>query len=80
MIPKTFHALFRREFRKRLNYSVMLDWDGSIVKQFGYRKGVANVYVIDCNGVVTMRISGPATEEMIRKLFLEFDWKLKGKP
>ena len=25
----------------------MLDWDGDVVKQFGYKKGVANIYVID---------------------------------
>ena len=33
MIPRPFHNMFREAFRKRLTYSVMLDWSGSVVKQ-----------------------------------------------
>ena len=43
-------GIFREAFCKKLNYSVMLDWEGSVVKEFGYTKGVANIYVIDRSG------------------------------
>jgi hypothetical protein len=36
MIPKLFQPILREAFKKRLEYSVMLDWDGSVVKQFAY--------------------------------------------
>lgn len=38
MIPKLFRAMLREAFKKLLAYSVMLDWDGSVVKQFAYEK------------------------------------------
>ena len=44
MIPKLFQPILREAFKKRLAYSVMLDWDGSVVKQFAYEKNVANIY------------------------------------
>ena len=34
MIPNLFQPILRDAFKKRLEYSVMLDWDGSVVKQF----------------------------------------------
>ncbi len=38
MIAKPFRGIFRAAFRKQLAYSVMLDWDGLVVKHFGYEK------------------------------------------
>lgn len=62
MIPKLFHNMFREAFRKQLTRSVMLDWDGSVVKQFGYAKGVANIYVIDRSGRIVKQVAGPVTD------------------
>jgi hypothetical protein len=73
MIPKPFHSIFRRAFRKRLAYSVMLDWGGSVLNQFGYEKGVANIYVIDRKGVIVKRLSGPVQESAGRELFRKID-------
>jgi hypothetical protein len=58
MIAKPFRGIFRAAFRKQLAYSVMLDWDGLVVKQFGYEKNVANVYVIDRDGRIVTQIGG----------------------
>ena len=55
MIPEPFHGGLREAFRKEVTYSVMLDWDGSVAKQFGYTKGVANIYVINRRGHGAMR-------------------------
>ena len=73
MIPKPFHNMFRNAFRKQLTRSVMLDWGGSVVKQFDYAKGVANIYVIDRQGRIAKQVSGPASDTAERELTREID-------
>jgi len=68
MIPKPFHGLLRSEFRKRLTYSVMLDWNGAVVRQFGFRAGVANLYVIDRRGRILKTITGPVSDAAMAEL------------
>ena len=73
MIPKPFQSMFREAFRKKLTRSVMLDWGGSVVKQFDYQKGVANIYVIDHDGRIVKRITGPVSDAGEQELFREID-------
>ena len=63
-----------------LNYSVMLDWDGDVVRQFGYEKGVANIFVIDRMGYIVRRITGSASDGARQKLFTEIDRAIAGQP
>ena len=58
--------MFREAFRKKLTYSVMLDWEGSVVKEFGYTKGVANIYVIDRSGRIVQQVTGAMREAAAR--------------
>ena len=78
MIPKPFHAMFRTAFRKQLAYPVMLDWEGSVVKQFGYAKGVANIYVIDRRGRILKQLTGPVSDDGLRELTTQIDRALAG--
>lgn len=73
IVPKVFHGMIRDTFRKKLTYSVMLDWEGSVVKQFGYKKGVANIYLIDHIGRIVKQMSGPASEAGADELFGAID-------
>jgi hypothetical protein len=73
MIPKLFRSMVSEAFRKRLAYSVMLDWGGSIVSRFGYQKGVANIYLIDRDGWIVKQVTGPVNEDAERELFGEID-------
>ena len=73
MIPKLFHGMFREAFRKKLTYSVMLDWEGSVVKEFGYTKDVANIYVIDRSGRIVQQVTGAMREAPARELFDQID-------
>lgn len=73
MIPKLFRAILREAFKKQLTYSVMLDWDGSVVKQFAYEKNVANIYVIDRGGRIVKRAAGAVSNEALEALFSEID-------
>jgi hypothetical protein len=73
MIPKLFQPILREAFKKRLEYSVMLDWDGSVVKQFAYKKNVANIYVIDRGGRIVQRLTGAIRNDALRTLFRAID-------
>jgi hypothetical protein len=77
-IPKPFRDLFRAAFRKQLTYSVMLDWTGSVVEQFGYTKGVANLYVIDRAGRVLKQFRGPVSDDAAHELAREIDRAITG--
>ncbi len=80
IIPKAFQNMFRSAFRKKLTYSVMLDWNGDVVKQFGYKKGVANIYLIDRGGRIVKQVSGPASDAGAEELFGEIDRVISGAP
>jgi hypothetical protein len=73
MIPKLFQQILREAFKKRVEYSVMLDWDGSVVKQFAYKKNVANIYVINRGGRIVQRLTGAVRNEALRALFRAID-------
>ena len=73
VIPKAFQNMFRNAFRKKLTYSVMLDWEGSVVKQFGYKKGVANIYLIDCAGRIVKQMNGAVSDAGAQEFFKEID-------
>ena len=80
MIPKLFRAVLREAFKKQLTYSVMLDWDGSVVKRFAYEKDVANIYVIDRGGRIVKRLAGAVNNEALRELFREIDGAIADTP
>jgi hypothetical protein len=77
MIPGTFHNFFRKAFRKKLTRSVLLDWKGDAVRQFGYKKGVANIYVIDRDGQILIHCSGPMTPTLLEELGGKVDEALR---
>jgi hypothetical protein len=73
MVPKPLHGVVRARFRSRLNHSVMLDWDGSVVKRLQSEPGVANISVIDRGGSILKRITGPANATSEQELFRIID-------
>jgi hypothetical protein len=73
IVPKIFHGMIRDTFRKKLTYSVMLDWDGNVVKQFCYKKGVANIYLLDRVGCIVKQMTGPVNDSAVAELFNEID-------
>ena len=80
IVPKVFHGMVRDTFRKKLTYSVMLDWDGNVVKQFGYKKGVANIYLIDPAGRIVKQMTGSASDAAVQELFREIDRAISDPP
>jgi hypothetical protein len=79
-VPSFLQNTIRKAFQKKLTYSVMLDWDGTVVKQFGYQKGVANIYLIDHGGRIVRQMSGAHTDSATAELFKEIDRMMRVAP
>ncbi len=72
-VPGILRGTVRDSFRKKLTYSVMLDWEGSVVKHFGYAKGVANIYVINRLGRIVTQVTGPLNDAAFQSITREID-------
>ena len=70
-VPFGLRGLVRRAFVKELDYPVMLDWKGDVVRQFSPHKDNANVFVVATNGTVLRRWTGNANREKLAELELE---------
>ena len=76
-IPPMFQGLFRREFKKRLAFPVMLDWTGDVSRSIGYENNRAQLLVVSQTGRVTLSRNGPATERALAEVAGEID-RLRG--
>lgn len=61
-VPSTLRGLVRRGFKGQ-THSIMLDWEGSVVRRFAYQKSVPNLYLIDGKGRVQGCWTGVMTSE-----------------
>jgi hypothetical protein len=62
-VPGFLKNTVRRKFQEVRKYPVMLDWTGDVCARFQYHKNVANILIIDQDGVIRARFSGKATPE-----------------
>jgi hypothetical protein len=58
IVPGFMHGLVRTVIRKRLDYPVMLDWQGDVARDYAYEKRQANLVVIDTHGRIVLRVVG----------------------
>lgn len=72
-VPGLFQPKLRRKFQETRKYPVMMDWSGAACVQFGYRRGVANILVIDRDGLIRTRIYGGATQATVASARVALD-------
>jgi hypothetical protein len=72
-IPSAFHGLFRREFKKRLRYPVMLDWSGEVARAHGYPQQQAQLLVVSRRGRIALSKTGPATAPALAEVYAAID-------
>ena len=72
-IPPMFQGLFRREFKKRLTFPVMLDWTGDVARSVGYENNRAQLLVVGRSGRIALTKSGPANEQALAAVIREID-------
>ena len=76
-VPGFMHGFVRGKFVSKdpahPNGSILLDWKGMIAKTFGFCDNLANVYVIDREGVLRYTGSGQGTDAEFEPLFHVLD-------
>ena len=72
-IPSLFRGYARRQFKKQIKYSVLLDFEGDVSKGYGYERDRANVYVIARDGTVVYKATGAATPDGLGRVYAELD-------
>lgn len=76
-VPSLMRGIVRRIFRKQVKYPVLLDWKGDVSRAYAYQSGKANVLVIDREGQIVMRATGPAGRQQLERVFAQVDQLLK---
>ena len=71
-VPFFLKGKIRSDFKKDGD-SILMDWKGEVFKAYGPTKGVSNVILIDKNGMIRYRTSGPASPEAVQELFKQID-------
>lgn len=72
-VPRVVHGLVRALFRARAHYPILLDWSGRVSAAYGGAPRIANLVLLDRDGTIVHRASGPATDEGLDALFRQID-------
>ncbi len=67
-VPALFRGFARSQFRRRVKYPVLLDFQGDVTARYGYAPGKANIVIIDRDGKIVLKETGPATPEKLQRL------------
>jgi hypothetical protein len=78
-VPRLLRGLVRRKFQKAQSHPVMLDWTGDEVKAFGCVSDQVNVFVLDGQGRILKRATGPVNETTRREVLEVLDQALSQK-
>jgi len=73
VVPSMFYSYVKKQFRKpnsdgKPSSPVLLDWDGTVAKAYGFTDDLTNVYLIDQNGVLRYVACGKGTPTETGKL------------
>jgi hypothetical protein len=76
-VPSWLRGMVRRAFRSKLDYPVMLDWSGRVSKDYAYRGGEANLFLIDRQGRIVLVKSGAANAADLAQIYRTLDEMLQ---
>ncbi|HMV49475.1 MAG TPA: redoxin domain-containing protein [Blastocatellia bacterium] len=72
-VPFFARGVVRGVLKSKVKHSVLLDWTGKVSKAYGYSGGKANLYVIDREGNIVLKLTGAATPAELQKVFAQID-------
>lgn len=64
-VPGFLKGYIRGKFREEFKYSVLMDWDGVLVKAFGMKEGYTNLIIVNKQGIVQHVAYGTGTASQI---------------
>jgi hypothetical protein len=72
-VPGFLRGKVKRAFQKGNDYPILLDWKGELLTQLDPEKHVPNIYLLDREGRVELRMSGQATTERLKEIQAALD-------
>lgn len=72
-VPAFMRGIIRSMFKSKVKYPVLLDWTGEVARAYTYQSGQANLILIDQQGVILLRLTGPVTREGLQELYARID-------
>jgi len=63
--PKLFHGRIRSGMRDLFHHPVLLDWRGDVCDRLTVRKNVPSVILLQPDGIVSKRVDGPYSVELL---------------
>ncbi len=72
-VPFFARGVVRGVLKSKVKHSVLLDWTGKVSKAYGCSGGKANLYVIDREGSIVLKLTGAATPAELQKVFAQID-------
>lgn len=79
IVPGFLRGLVRTLFRERLQYPVMLDWQGTVSRRYAYQSGQANLFVIDAQGHMVLKVIGAVDASKLQQVFTQINALLGSK-
>ena len=72
-VPGFMRGLIARVFRAQLQYPVMFDWHGTVSKSYAAQSGQANLFLIDMQGRIVLRLVGAVSLERLQRVVAQID-------
>lgn len=72
-VPAFARGVVRKIFKNKVKYSVLLDWKGDVAKAYSYQGGQANLFLINRNGEIVLKMVGAANQNELSRLFGQID-------
>lgn len=75
-VPSLARGVARRIIKREVKYPVMLDWEGTVSRSYGFKSGQANIIVIDRNGRIILKMTGAANSFGLNQIYSQIDRQL----
>jgi hypothetical protein len=72
-VPGFARGLVRAAFRERVQYPVMLDWQGQVSQSYDYQSGQTNLFVIDIHGTIIHTAIGAINASKLQDVLRHID-------
>jgi hypothetical protein len=67
-VPGFLKGYIRGRFQGEFTYSVLMDWDGSLVEPLNIRPGLPTLVLTDASGTITYRAWGKGSESQVKRM------------
>lgn len=72
-VPGFLKGYIRSRFRDEFSYSVLMDWEGTLITALDMQEGFPTFVLTDQNGVIRFRIFGSGIESQVNRLAKKID-------